>query len=167
MLGILKIIFEKLFDNFLSAKKQKQVIAYENSIQRSIMAYKLLVEKELNFYEKYFDYASDLVTHIQDVEYNYLNFDAAKLKEYILAILEIIPKLKKETIINESYYDPKIGDAILNLIKLLQDDFVHNVENMILKELKNEEIKKICEDILMNLALIGSLIYSSEKSMSI
>lgn len=80
MLGILKIIFEKLFDNFLSAKKQKQVIAYENSIQRSIIAYKLLVEKELNFYEKYFDYASDLVTHIQDVEYNYLNFDAAKLK---------------------------------------------------------------------------------------
>lgn len=37
------------------------------------MVYKIFLKKELEFYNIYFSYATNLVTDIQDVQYNYAN----------------------------------------------------------------------------------------------
>lgn len=163
---LIKLIVEKIFDNYILKKKKKEIIEYENAIQRSTIAYKLLLEKELEFYEKYFDYASELVTDIQDIEYNYLKFNKKLLKKYILKVLEVIPKLKKDAIVYEAYYDSKIRKAIISLIKVLQDDFAHKIEKIMAKEVKNEKVKMLCDDVLKKLALISSLIYLREEKMS-
>ena len=94
---LLKFIIEKLIENILSSKYSKMIVDYENTIYRRTMSYKILLEKELEFYNIYFSYASTLVTDIQDVQYNYDKSIVDKkynesLRKYILKILELIPK---------------------------------------------------------------------------
>ena len=165
-ISIIKRIIEVICDNYFSTRKQKKIIEHENKIQRSTMAYKRLIEKELEFYENYFLYASNLVTDIQDVYYNYENYDVKNLKKYILKVLDVIPKLKKESILYEAYYDSKIGKAITNLIVFLQKDFTENVEDIIDKKMENSDVKCICDKVLMHMALISSLIFKREQDMS-
>lgn len=167
-----KIIIEKMVENVISSKYSKKVADYENSIYKKTMAYKIMLEKELNYYDIYFSYASTLVTDIQDVSYVFNkrikgNDDIEKLKHYLLHILEIIPKLKRDTILYECYCDEKVKTQITKLIVMLQDDFLKNIEIFIKnpKRIRKQEIIKICDSIVMQLAMISVTIQEREKLM--
>lgn len=151
----LKFIIERLIDNILSSKYSKKVVDYENTINRRTMVYKILLEKELEFYSIYFSYASSLVTDIQDVQYNYDNSLTdneylESLRKYILKILELIPKLKHDNLLYECYCDKKIRFEITKLIVMLQENFATKVDIMMSKSNKKkkykEEIHKMCDE---------------------
>lgn len=172
---LLKFIIEKLIENILSSKYSKMIVDYENTINRRTMAYKILLEKELEFYNIYFSYASTLVTDIQDVQYNYDKSIADKkynesLRKYILKILELIPKLKRDSILYESYCDKRVRVEISNLIVMLQEDFTTQVDIMMgkVREKKKyqNDIHKMCNEIIMQLALVSNFIQTREKEMS-
>lgn len=175
ILYLLKFIIEKLIENILSSKYSKEITNYENTINRRTMAYKILLEKELEFYNIYFSYASTLVTDIQDVQYNYDKSIVDKkytesLRKYILKILELIPKLKRDSILYESYYDKRVRAEISNLIVMLQKDFAPQVDIMMgkVREKKKyqNDIHKMCNKIIIQLALISTFIQAREKEMS-
>lgn len=135
---ILKFIIEKLIENILSSKYSKKIVDYENTINRRTMAYKILLEKELEFYNIYFSYASNLVTDIQDVQYNYDNslIDnkyIESLKKYILKVLELIPNLKCDSLLYESYCDRRVRTEVSKLIVILQEKFAPQIDIMMSK----------------------------------
>jgi len=135
---ILKFIIEKLIENILSSKYSKKIVDYENTINRRTMAYKILLEKELEFYNIYFSYASNLVTDIQDVQYNYDNslIDnkyIESLKKYILKVLELIPNLKRDSLLYESYCDRRVRTEVSKLIVILQEKFAPQIDIMMSK----------------------------------
>lgn len=172
---LLKFIIEKLIENILSSKYSKMIVDYENAVNRRTMAYKILLEKELEFYNIYFSYASTLVTDIQDVQYNYDKSIVDKkynesLRKYILKILELIPRLKRDRILYECYYDKRVRVEISKLIVMLQKDFTPQIDIMMgkVREKKKyqNDIHKICDKIVMQLALISTLIQTREKEMS-
>ncbi len=172
---LLKFIIENLIENILSSKYSKEITDYENTINRRTMAYKILLEKELEFYNIYFSYASTLVTDIQDVQYNYDKSIVDKkytesLRKYILKILELIPKLKHDSLLYECYYDKRVRVEISNLIVMLQEEFASQVDTMMgkVREKKKcqNDIHKMCDKIIMQLALISTFIQTREKEMS-
>ena len=172
---LLKFIIEKLIENILSSKYSKMIVDYENAVNRRTMAYKILLEKELEFYNIYFSYASTLVTDIQDVQYNYDKSIVDKkynesLRKYILKILELIQRLKRDRILYECYYDKRVRVEISKLIVMLQKDFTPQIDIMMgkVREKKKyqNDIHKICDKIVMQLALISTLIQTREKEMS-
>lgn len=135
---ILKFIIEKLIENILSSKYSKKIVDYENTINRRTMAYKILLEKELEFYNIYFSYASNLVTDIQDVQYNYDNslIDnkyIESLKKYILKVLELILNLKRDSLLYESYCDRRVRTEVSKLIVILQEKFAPQIDIMMSK----------------------------------
>lgn len=172
---ILKFIIEKLIENILSSKYSKKIVDYENTINRRTMAYKILLEKEFEFYNIYFFYASNLVTDIQDVQYNYDNslIDnkyIESLKEYILKVLELIPKLKRDSLLYESYCDRRVRTEVSKLIVILQEKFVPQIDIMMSKGNKKrkykDDIDKICNEIIMQLALISTIIQTRENELA-
>lgn len=172
---ILKFIIEKLIENILSSKYSKKIVDYENTINRRTMAYKILLEKEFEFYNIYFSYASNLVTDIQDVQYNYDNslIDnkyIESLKEYILKVLELIPKLKRDSLLYESYCDRRVRTEVSKLIVILQEKFVPQIDIMMSKGNKKrkykDDIDKICNEIIMQLALISTIIQTRENELA-
>lgn len=172
---ILKFIIEKLIENILSSKYSKKIVDYENAINRRTMAYKILLEKEFEFYNIYFSYASNLVTDIQDVQYNYDNslIDnkyIESLKEYILKVLELIPKLKRDSLLYESYCDRRVRTEVSKLIVILQEKFVPQIDIMMSKGNKKrkykDDIDKICNEIIMQLALISTIIQTRENELA-
>lgn len=175
---LLKFIIEKLIESILSSKYTKKVVDYENTINRRTMAYKILLEKELKYYDIYFSYASNLITNIQDVEYNYdKSLDNKKdnkkyiesLRKYILKVLKLIPELKHDSLLYEAYCDKRINIEITNLIVMLQKDFATKVDIMMGKDGKKEEYKdeihKMVDKIIAQLALISTIIQLKEKEM--
>lgn len=171
----LKFIIEMLIENILSSKYSRKIVDYENTINRRTMAYKILLEKEFEFYNVYFSYASNLVTDIQDVQYNYDNSLVDNkyiepLKEYILKVLELIPKLKRDSLLYESYCDRKICVEVSKLIVMLQEKFAPQIDIMMNKGNKKkkyqDDIHKICNEIIMQLALISTIIQTREKELA-
>ena len=69
------------------------------------MAYKMLIENELEFYSKYYSFASNIVPDIQDVKYTLNNSNHKDFKKYTLKIIDVIPKIKRELLLYESYCD--------------------------------------------------------------
>lgn len=172
---ILKFIIEKLIENILSSKYSKKIVDYENTINRRTMAYKILLEKELEFYNIYFSYASNLVTDIQDVQYNYDNslIDnkyIESLKKYILKVLELIPNLKRDSLLYESYCDRRVRTEVSKLIVILQEKFAPQIDIMMSKGNKKrkykDDIDKICNEIIMQLALISTIIQTRENELA-
>ena len=126
-----KFFVEKIFESYIVTKKQMKIINFENEINKKTMAYKVLIENELKFYDKYYSFASKMITDIQDVKYNLNNSNHKEFKKYTLKILEVIPEIKRELLLYESYCDKNVSDAITGLIEILQDEFLVKLSKII------------------------------------
>lgn len=167
-----KVVIEKTIESIISSKYSKKIAEYENKIYKRTLAYKIILEKELNFYDKYYDYASTLITDIQDVSYYFENNikdskDVDRLKKYIINVLEIIPKIKKELLLYESYCNESVKIEVTKLIVMLQKEFAQKIKIFIEdeKKIKKEQIIKICDNVLMQLAKISVMIIEREKKL--
>lgn len=161
---LIKYIVEIVLNNIVSTKYTNKVAKYENSLQRKTMAYKVILEKELEFYEMYYKSASKLVTNIQDIETNCIEYISGndesfeKVRKYMLSVLKTIPEIKSKILIYESYIDIEIMERVTSLIVKLQEEFLPFVEK-IMKEDKKEEYKKqmkeVCDGTLLILSLVS------------
>ena len=169
LISFIKFLVEKLFENYFITKKQIKIVNLENEINRKTMAYKMLIENELEVYNKYYSFASNIVPDIQDVKDTLNNSNHKDFKKYTLKIIEVIPKIKRELLLYESYCDKNVFNAITELIKILQKEFLVKLDMIISKnEIKGSEneLDDICDKVVMQLALISTLICTREKIMS-
>lgn len=167
--SFIKFLVEKLFENYFITKKQIKIVNLENEINRKTMAYKMLIENELEFYNKYYSFASNIVPDIQDVKYTLSNSNHKDFKKYTLKIIEVIPKIKRELLLYESYCDKNVLNAITELIKILQKEFLVKLDTIISKNKikgSENELDDICDKVVMQLAWISTLICTREKIMS-
>ncbi len=169
LISFIKFLVEKIFENYLVTKKQIKIVNLENEINKKTMAYKMLIENELEFYNKYYLFVSNMIPDIQDVKYNLNNSNCKDFKKYTLKMIEVIPKIKSELLLYESYCDKNVFNAIAELIKILQTEFLVKLDKIISKdEIKGSKNKldDICDKVLMQIAWISTLICTREKILS-
>lgn len=159
---ILKVFFEKILADNSNVKRIKS----ENEYQRKTMAYRIMLEKELEFYEKYYEYASNFITYIQDIKFNLNEGNFDTYKSFLIKTLELIPLLKRDVLLYESYCDDQVFNGIASLINYMQEIFLPKIITD-KKHVKNNEhlLDDDCDNLLMQFAVISTLIKTREQKM--
>lgn len=159
---IFKLILEKILIDKTNIKRIKA----ENEYQRKTMAFKILIEKELEFYEKYYEYASKFITHIQDITFNLNKGNFETYINYTIKILELIPLFKRDVLLYESYCDNQVLEGITSLITYLQDIFLPKLIKD-KKQMKNNEhlLDNDCDNLLLEFSVVNTLIKKREQDM--
>lgn len=159
---IFKLILEKILIDKTNIKRIKA----ENEYQRKTMAFKILIEKELEFYEKYYEYASKFITYIQDITFNLNKGNFETYINYTIKILELIPLFKRDVLLYESYCDNQVLEGITSLITYLQDIFLPKLIKD-KKQMKNNEhlLDNDCDNLLLEFSVVNTLIKKREQDM--
>ena len=102
-------------------------IKAENEYQRKTMAFKILIEKELEFYEKYYEYASKFITYIQDITFNLNKGNFETYINYTIKTLELIPLFKRDVLLDNDCDNLLMEFSVINtLIKKREQDMVES-----------------------------------------
>ena len=159
---ILKLIIEKILIDNANIKRIKA----ENEYQRKTMAFKILIERELEFYEKYYEYASKFITYIQDIRFNLNKGNFEIYISYTIKTLELIPLFKRDVLLYEAYCDSQVMKRITSLITYMQEIFFPKIIND-KKHMKNNEhlLDDDCDNLLMEFSIINTLIKKREQDM--
>ena len=127
ILTIFKQLFLKLFETGIEASFEKNMEKYRNKLSRSTKAYEILLDKELGFYNVLDPYFATLVPLVQDLVYYSdmnnemdLSFRQSHYKDNMLKYLEIIPNIKNDIVLYQSYVPTQVFAETSHLVKLLQ-----------------------------------------------
>lgn len=171
ILTIFKQLFLKLFETGIESSFEKHMEKYKNKLSRSTTAYEILLNKELGFYNALDPYFATLVPLVQDLVYDSdmtkeieLSFRQLHYKQNLLKYLEVIPKLKNDIVLYQSYVPTEVFTECSNLVQLLQKDLEYwSTIGKILFEQSSETInhnkaEEISNSILFQISLIESII---------
>lgn len=179
ILKFAKGLVQKSFETAIEAVAEKSMAKYSNLLQRRTTAYELLLEKEIDFYNKASSILSELIVDIQDFTFHLGvskdhpdMYDYKRAKETALKILKCIPEFKKDSLMAHTYIPDNIDDACIKLIHNLQA-----ITPCMYKELKairteenavidGNKIRKNEELILMDCALINTRIKNRLEELS-
>lgn len=148
ILTIFKKLFLKLFESGMDASFEKHLEKYRNQLSRSTMAYEILLKKELDYYEALDPYFATLVPLVHDLvwcsdmsEKMEPEFRKTQYAENLRIFLEMIPKIKNDSILHQVYAPAEIANEVSHLIGTMQRDlaFWNHVADVIFGE-SNEPI---------------------------
>ncbi|MBE7080076.1 MAG: hypothetical protein E7371_02415 [Clostridiales bacterium] len=171
ILTIFKQLFLKLFEMGIESSFEKHMEKYKNKLSRSTTAYEILLNKELGFYNALDPYFATLVPLVQDLVYDSdmtkemeLSFRQSHYKENLLKYLEVIPNLKNDIVLYQSYVPTQIFSECSNLVKLLQQDLEYwsTVGKIIFEQIpeaiNHNKAKEISTALLFKIAQIEGII---------
>ena len=167
VLTIFKKLFIKLFETGIESSFEKSIEKYRNKIIRSNRAYEIILEREMNFYEKMEPIVAELVPLIHDLYY-YIEKsegDDRKVKcegfrEMFGRYTELMRVLKNETLIFQSYIPQTVFLATTDVVKQMQDDvdfWFDTAKLLFAGEYENIDYikgKKTVDDLLKKLAFV-------------
>ena len=173
LLTIFKSLFVKLFEKSVDSVFEKNLERYKNKLTRTTTAYEMLLNKELEFYDKIDPLYAELIVLFQDLIYysdSKNGFGAnkqwrdEKYKDYVLRFFELIIETKKEVLVYQVYVPNKIFGACLEVVKEMQQSVEHwtkvgevlfTQSDEIIDSVKSEEISDaILKDIVLAQVLI-------------
>ena len=129
VLTIFKGLLIKLFETGIESSFEKNLEKFRNKLERSTKAYEMLLEREMQFYEKIEPITAELVPLEHDLLY-YLKHDEAAdrekqceaFREHFKRYCELVKDLKNENLIHQSYIPQEVFHAYTTVVKQIQDD---------------------------------------------
>ena len=129
ILTIFKGLFIKLFETGIESSFEKNLEMFKNKLHRSTKAYKILLDREMRFYDKLDPIVAELIPLEHDLLY-YLQYDenadraeqCDAFREHFKRYGELIKILKNEILIHQSYVPQEVFDAYTTVVKLMQND---------------------------------------------
>lgn len=171
ILTVFKSMFLKVFEKGIDSSFEKSLERFRNKLLRSTTAFELLLQREMDFYEKVNPVFGELIVVIQDLPY-YLNTQeecdrtaqCESFRANFLRYLEIIKLLKNEGLVHQSYIPQNIFSSTTTVVKMMQDDI--NFWNETAKALfdgQHDEIdltkaEKTSNEVLMSIAAVEFMI---------
>ena len=171
LLTILKSIVLKIADKAIDTSFEKSTLKLSNKLERTTRAYEILLKKEFEYYERIDPYMAMLVPLVQDLEYwatksQEGDYDKAKemFREQLLEYIDMIPKIKNDSVLFQPYIPESVFDAVAMLVKNMQADlqFLKLVCGILFGETEGEidtdKLKEISGKVLKSIALIETII---------
>lgn len=128
-LTIFKSMFLKVFDKAIGTTFDKNIEKYRNKLNRTTIAYELLLNKELNFYERLGPHmatliplAQDLVNYAKDDSEHEQSYKHKKFCENLFTYINIIPKLKSDVLFGQPYIPQNVWTEVTSLIGEMQNN---------------------------------------------
>lgn len=130
ILTIFKQLLIKLFETGIETSLEKNLVKFQNKLDRSTRAYEILLEREMRFYEKLEPLIAELIPLEHDLLY-YLEqrYDGEErkrvcdaLRNHFLRYLELVKVLKNENLVHQSYTPKEVFEAFSTLVIKMQDD---------------------------------------------
>ena len=129
ILTIFKGLFVKFFESGIETSFEKSLEKFKNTLERSTRAYDILLNREMEFYERVGPITAELVPLEQDLLY-LLKYDddsehrkkCADFREQFERYGELIKSLKNESLIHQCYIPQEIFSAFSKLVGQMQDD---------------------------------------------
>mgnify|MGYP000904432597 CR=1 FL=1 len=130
VLTIFKGLLIKLFETGIETSFEKNLVKFQNKLDRSTRAYEILLNREMRFYEKLELLIAELVPLEHDLLY-YLeqqdNWEERErvcdaFKSHFLRYLELMKILKNENLVHQSYTPKEVFEAFSTLVIKMQDN---------------------------------------------
>lgn len=129
VLTIFKNLLIKLFETGIESSFEKNLEKYRNKLSRSTKAYKILLDREMRFYERIEPIFAELVPLEHDLLY-YLKKDETvdrkagceAFRKHFGRYTELIKTLKNETLIHQSYIPGQVFSASTAVVSQMQED---------------------------------------------
>lgn len=129
VLTVFKSMFLKIFEKAMDTTFEKNIEKYRNKLSRSTTAYELLLKKEFEFYDKIDPNLATLVPLVQDLVYYARGNDGIdeptqckEYKEHLMTYLKMIPEMKNEILLHQSYIPQNVFEAASALILEMQKE---------------------------------------------
>lgn len=162
MITILKSLTTKLFETYIESFFEKGTEKFKNNLNRSTKAYEMLLDREMQFYEKIDPIIAELIPLEQDLVY-YLKYnDDSEIetqyenyREHFKKYCKLMINLKNEILVHQLYIPSDIINAYSDIIGQMQNDMAFWYD--MLKFFYTKEYAKIdyskCESIINSLLL--------------
>jgi len=156
VLTVFKSMFLKVFEKTIDTTLEKTIEKYRNKLNRSTIAYELLLKKEFEFYEKIDPNLATLVPLVQDLVYCAIGNEGIdepaqceEYKKHFLVYLEMIPKMKNEIVLHQPYIPQNVFATVSVLIGEMQKGlkFWYEVSKSLFGENDNSIDKMKAEEI--------------------
>lgn len=170
-LTICKNLLIKFFETGIESSFEKNLEKYRNQLSRSTKAFEILLEKEFNYYSTLDPHLATLAPLVQDLVYYAdmsnemeLEYRQRQYKENMKTFLEIIPKMKNESVLFQPYIPNQVWIEVSHLIGSMQRDLSlwNQVGNVIFgedeKNIDLQRARTICDDILLHIATVETVI---------
>lgn len=171
ILTIFKNLFLKLFEIGIESTFERKMEKYRNELLRSTKAYEMLLERELQFYEKVEVILSDITTDVQDMGYcleqnDFVSNDAA-YKVYVDRLCNYVDhfRLIKNAIVTyQPYVTTPLCNALIEFGFQTQADLSFWLETKELlskanfNDINHAKAEKIINDYITEIAKIGIII---------
>lgn len=179
ILTIFKSLFIKLFEEGIESSFEKNIEKYRNKLSRSTKAYEILLEKEFGYYGCLDPHLAKLVPLVQDLVYYSdmkkemeLSFRQTQYKEKMLEFLEIIPKIKNDSVLYQPYIPAQVFAEVSHLLGAMQRElnFWSQAGDVIFcktdETVDLEKATRISDTILLHIAKIETTIKSRLVELS-
>lgn len=129
ILTIFKNLFLKLFETGIESSFEKSLEKYRNKLSRSTIAFEILLDREMRFYERMEPIYAELIPLEQDLLY-YTQRDEEVDRETeceafrtsFSRYMELIKNLKNETLVHQSYIPQTIFVTSTAVVGQMQKD---------------------------------------------
>ena len=159
---IMKKVFNRIIDNAIDNSFAKSLEKYRNQLSRANAARTLVLNREMEFYQKIDAQLADLVPLVQDMKRAAReNLFGEFEKKCFARYFGLIPEMKDCRIRYEAYVDSKTAAAFSDLIIAMQDNmcFWSNVAKSLSSgsEMDAEAVNRVndyCDETLKQIALV-------------
>ena len=136
-LAIFKTLLFSFFEKEIDSCLDKNFEKYKNKIKRSTMAYEILLEHEMRFYDRLDLIFAELIPLLQDLFYYMKKVDknehetkCEQFRKNLNSYAEIAKKLKGEILIHQSYIPKPIYLNAVLIVNKMQNDIYYWAEMM-------------------------------------
>ena len=162
---IFKKLFIKLFESGIESSFEKSLEKYRNKLSRSTRAYELLLDREMQFYEKIGPIFAELIPLEHDLLYQLKEHEGLdrenrceSFRTHFCRYTEVTIELKNETLVHQSYIPMSVFLLSCDITEQMQKDlhYWHEMCKVLFagedEKIDYEKGEKIVSDLLLILA---------------
>ncbi len=135
LLTIFKQLFLKFLETSIDSTFEKKVEKYRNQLSRSSRAYEMILDREMQYYQKMEPIIAEMVPLIHDLKYCMEKGEKSEyikkceyFKECFGRYADMFKEIRNETLIHQAYIPKDVLVSSTAIVKIIHDDSIRWAE---------------------------------------